>query len=108
MTAVFPQLAGHKLSHAWTGGVAFTFDFLPHMGTHEGVHYMAGCNGSGVAMMTYLGTQTARKILGQANRPCAFDGLPFKGRPGYTGWPWFLPLVSSWYALRDRIDRAAA
>jgi len=108
MTQVFPQLAGSKLTHAWTGGVAFTFDFLPHMGTHDGVHYMAGCNGSGVAMMTYLGTQTARKILGQANRPCVFDGLPFPGRPGYTGWPWFLPLVSNWYALRDRIDRARA
>ena len=27
-----------------------------------GMHYLLGCNGSGVAMMTYLGTQTARKI----------------------------------------------
>ena len=108
MLDVFPQLAGVRVSHAWTGGIAFTFDFLPHMGRQNGVHYMAGCNGAGVAMMTYLGTQTALKILDKANRPCAFDELPFPGRPFYTGHPWFLPIVSSYYALRDRIDRSRA
>ena len=108
MLDVFPQLDGIRISHAWTGGVAFTFDFLPHMGRRKGVHYLAGCNGAGVAMMTYLGTQTALKILGKANRPCPFDELPFPSRPFYTGQPWFLPIVSSYYALRDRIDRSRA
>jgi len=106
MLGLFPQLAGTRISHAWTGGVAFTFDHLPHMGRHRGLHYLVGCNGSGIAMMTYLGTETARKILGQANRPCPFDGDRFPTKPFYTGHPWFLPLVASWYALRDRLDRA--
>ena len=106
MLDVFPQLSGIKLTHAWTGGLAFTFDFLPHMGLHNGVHYMAGCNGSGVAMMTYLGTQTALKILGKANKPCAFDELPFYSRTFYTGHAWFLPIVSTYYALRDYMDRS--
>ena len=87
---------------------ALTIDFLPHMGLHKGVHYMAGCNGAGVAMMTYLGTQTALKILGKANRPCPFDDLPFNSRTFYTGHAWFLPIVSSFYALRDHIDRSRA
>ncbi|MDP6689531.1 MAG: FAD-binding oxidoreductase [Alphaproteobacteria bacterium] len=108
MLDVWPQLEGIKVSHCWTGGIAFTFDFLPHMGRHNGVHFMAGCNGAGVAMMTYLGTQTALKILDKANRPCPFDELPFNSRPGYTGHPWFLPIVSGYYALRDRMDRARA
>ncbi len=108
MMDVFPQLDGIKVSHAWTGGIAFTFDFLPHMGRHDGVHYMAGCNGAGVAMMTYLGTQTALKILDKANRPCPFDELPFPSKPFYTGHAWFLPIVSSYYALRDYVDRARA
>jgi glycine/D-amino acid oxidase-like deaminating enzyme len=108
MLDVFPQLDGTKISHVWTGGIAFTFDFLPHMGRHDGVHYMAGCNGAGVAVMTYLGTQTALKILGKANRPCPFDELPFNSRPFYTGHAWFLPIVSSYYALRDYVDRARA
>ena len=65
MTDRFPQLKDAKVTHAWTGNVAFTFDFLPHMGqVQDGMHFCLGCNGSGVAMMTYLGHRTAQKIIG--------------------------------------------
>jgi glycine/D-amino acid oxidase-like deaminating enzyme len=105
MTDRFPQLAGVKLTHAWTGNVAFAFDFLPHMGESEGMHYLLACNGSGVAMMTYLGYQTARKIIGGGNRVTAFEELEFPSHAGYSGNPWFLPIVGAWYRMRDRIDR---
>ena len=59
-------------------------------------------------MMTYLGHETALKILGRQNRPCAFDRLPFPTRPLYTGRPWFLPIVGTWYRLRDALERRAA
>jgi glycine/D-amino acid oxidase-like deaminating enzyme len=108
MTARFPQLRGYKLTHAWTGNTAFTLDALPHMGEEDGLHYLLGCNGSGVAMMTYLGWQTARKIAGVANYGCSFDSADFPGHPLYSGNPWFLPAVGSWYRLRDRIDRLLA
>jgi glycine/D-amino acid oxidase-like deaminating enzyme len=62
MTDRFPQLKGSKITHAWTGNVAFTLDEMPHMGKFDNMHYALGCNGSGVAMMSYLGHQTARKI----------------------------------------------
>jgi glycine/D-amino acid oxidase-like deaminating enzyme len=105
MTRRFPQLARVRVTHAWAGNVAFTFDFLPHMGRDDGMHYLLGCNGSGVAMMTYLGTQTARKILGGANRVSALDEREFPTVPLYNGNPWFLPLVGGYYRLRDRLDR---
>jgi glycine/D-amino acid oxidase-like deaminating enzyme len=105
MTDRFPQLKSTRVTHAWTGNVAFTFDFLPHMGKDDGMHYALGCNGSGIAMMSYLGTQTARKLIGGANRVNAFDGREFPTRPTYTGNPWFLPLVGAYYRARDRIDR---
>src|SRR5260221_1835309 len=31
MTDRLPQLKAARITHAWTGNVAFTFDFLPHM-----------------------------------------------------------------------------
>lgn len=105
MTDVWPELAAVRITHAWTGNVAFTFDLLPHLGVHEGVHYAAGCQGSGVAMMSYLGYQAALKIAGKAVTPSAFDSLPFPTRPGYRGDPWFLPLVGSAYRLRDWLER---
>jgi glycine/D-amino acid oxidase-like deaminating enzyme len=55
MSEIFPQLKDFRVSHAWCGNVAFTFDFLPHAGEQDGLHYCLGCNGSGVAMMTMLG-----------------------------------------------------
>jgi glycine/D-amino acid oxidase-like deaminating enzyme len=108
MVARFPQLAGVRVTHAWTGNVAFTFDALPHTGKQSGMHYALGCNGSGIAMMTYLGTQTARRIAGTGNRPIAFETDDFPDHRLYNGNPWFLPIVGTWYQLRDAYDRYRA
>ena len=104
----FPQLRGVRVTHAWTGNVAFTLDAVPHMGLDDGMHYALGCNGSGVAMMTYLGYQTARKIAGKANAVCAFDAPEFPDHPLYSGKPWFLPFVGGYYRMRDSMDRLLA
>jgi glycine/D-amino acid oxidase-like deaminating enzyme len=108
MVARFPQLRGFRVTHAWTGNTAFTFDALPHMGRQDGLYYCLGCNGSGIAMMTYLGWQTARTIAGIANAACAYDSGDFPTYPLYTGNPWFLPLLGGWYRWRDRLDRLFA
>ena len=104
----WPQLKGVRVTHAWTGNTAFTFDFLPHIGvTEKGLHYAMGCNGSGVAMLSYLGAQVGRKILGGNNSVTAFDSREFPTRPFYTGHPWFLPAIGTWYRFRDWLDRRA-
>jgi len=108
MCGVLPQLRGVRVTHCWTGNVAMTFDALPHMGERGGVHYCLGCNGSGVAMMGWLGHHTALKILGRTNRPCAFDGLPFPTRPLYDAIRAALPMALLWYHARDRLDRMIA
>jgi len=108
MTERFPQLKGVRITHGWDGNTAFTFDALPHMGQQDGMHFCLGCNGSGIAMMTYLGWQTARKIAGAANAPCAFDRPEFPDHTLYSGNPWFLPVVGGYFRLRDRLDRLLA
>ncbi len=109
MSEVFPELAGTRVTHAWNGNVAFTFDHLPHIGVEGGVHYAAGCQGSGVAMATWLGHNVALKMAGAANTRFPLDGLSFPTRPFYNGDPWWvLPLIGNWYRMRDRIDRRAA
>jgi glycine/D-amino acid oxidase-like deaminating enzyme len=105
----FPQLRGTKVTHAWTGNVAFTWDALPHTGQLDGMHYALGCNGSGVAMMTYLGHQTARRIIGGANRTCGFERADFPDFPMYNGNPnWALPAMGAYYRARDSISRGLA
>lgn len=105
---VWPQLRDIRVPFCWRGNIGMSADHIPHMGVHDGMHYALGCNGSGVAMMSYLGTQLASKILGQQNRPCAFDSSVFPAIPAFRGNPWFVPLVAGWYRLRDRFDRMAA
>jgi glycine/D-amino acid oxidase-like deaminating enzyme len=105
MIDALPELRGIRVSHAWTGNVAFTFDGLPHLGQQDGIHYAAGYQGAGVAMASWLGHQAGLKIAGRTNRPFALDGLDFPTVPGYRGHPWFLPLVGGWYRLLDWFDR---
>ena len=104
LTQLLPQLQGTRITHGWNGNVAFGFDFLPHVGQHEGVHYALACNGSGVVTMTHLGRQAARQIAGGGNAPSAFSRMPFPTMPGYHGNPWFMPFVGTWYRLKDRMD----
>jgi glycine/D-amino acid oxidase-like deaminating enzyme len=104
MCRIWPQLDGVRVTHSWKGNVAFTFDRLPHMGVRDGVHFAMGCNGSGVAMATFLGWQSALKLLGRQNRPCPFETPDFPSRPLYFGRPWFLPAVGAWYRLLDTLD----
>jgi hypothetical protein len=66
------------------------------------------CNGSGVATLSFLGAEIGKKILGKSNRVLAFDGQEFPTRPFYSGVPWFLPMVGSWYRFRDWLDRRLA
>ncbi len=109
MLARWPQLKGVRVTHAWTGNVAFAFDYLPHMGvTQKGLHYAMACNGAGVAMLSYLGAEVGKKLLGKSNKLPVFDGRDFPTRAFYTGNPWMLPMVGSWYRFRDWLDRKAA
>lgn len=107
MCQVWPQLEDVRITHSWNGNVAFTFDLLPHLGTHNGIHYALGCQGNGVAMQSWLGNQVARRIVNGVS-DSAFADLPFPTAPLYGGNPWFLPGVLLWYRLRDRVDRMSA
>ena len=105
MTKRFPQLKGTRLSHSWGGNVAMTLDQVPHIGSAQGLHFALGCNGSGVAMMSYLGHSVARKIIRTGEAPInAFDMGELPSHPLYFGRPWFLFAIGSWYQFRDAFD----
>ncbi|MGE0094183.1 MAG: NAD(P)/FAD-dependent oxidoreductase [Alphaproteobacteria bacterium] len=105
MTEVFPELKNVKVTHCWEGQTGFSFDELPHIGTHDGVHYAMGYCGVGMPMGTYMGHKVGLKVLGKPEGKTPFDGRPFPSRPYYWGWPWFLPIVMAYYNLMDRWDR---
>jgi glycine/D-amino acid oxidase-like deaminating enzyme len=87
---IFPQLAAVRISNAWVGWVAYTFDTLPHLGQHDGIYYCMGYCGQGVPLAPYFGKRIGQQMLGAAQGRTALDGLPFPTRPFYFGKPWFL------------------
>ena len=100
---VHPQLADHRIEYAWGGNVGFTFDRMPHVGrTKDGVTYALGCCGTGVALMTYLGTRVGQWLAG--GEAPALTALRFPLVPApYEGRAWFLPFVGEVYRLQDRL-----
>jgi glycine/D-amino acid oxidase-like deaminating enzyme len=103
LCAIFPSLADVRVSHVWTGNVAMTRSDLPGIGRRDGIWYALGCNGSGVALMPYLGHKVALKVLGQREGKTAFDDLPFTAVPFYNGTAWFRPLMTWWFRARDKL-----
>ena len=103
MDRIFPQLKTVRITHAWVGWVAYTFDTLPHLGCHEGIHYCMGYCGQGVPMAPYFGRRIAQQMLGLEEGRTALDTLEFPSRPYYRGKPWFLAPSVFAYRMIDAI-----
>lgn len=105
LARIFPDLAEARVSHAWSGRCAGTFDLYPHVGMHEGVHYALGYCFAGLPMGIWLGQKAALKILGSPEAASAFDRPAFPTRPWYRGNPWFVPLYFAYLDLLDQRGR---
>ncbi|MCH7834953.1 MAG: FAD-binding oxidoreductase [Proteobacteria bacterium] len=103
MIDIFPELDETRISHVWSGLVAYTFDHAPHLGEQDGLFYAMGYCGSGVARATFFGDRLGHKILDDGEGATAFDDLPFESRPLYTGTPWFMPAIIYSHRLIDRL-----
>lgn len=107
LARVFPELAGTRFSHLWQGEVAFTMDRLPHLGVHEGLHFALGCNAAGLPMGTYIGHKIALQLLDDPTGDTPYDGRRFPRSPSILGFPWFLPVLTTWARWQDWRGAAA-
>jgi glycine/D-amino acid oxidase-like deaminating enzyme len=90
MARIFPQLQSVRITHAWVGWVAYTFDTMPHLGQHKGLYYCMGYCGQGVPLAPYFGKRIGQQMAGLEEGRTAIDDLSFPSRPYYFGTPWFL------------------
>jgi glycine/D-amino acid oxidase-like deaminating enzyme len=100
MLTVHPQLEGTRIEHAWGGSVAVTIDRMPHVGHADGILYATGCNGSGVALNTWLGMRLGRMLAG--DDPPPFAELPHRPIPARRLRSLYLPIVGMWFRWQDR------
>ncbi|RWC50564.1 MAG: FAD-binding oxidoreductase [Mesorhizobium sp.] len=103
LAAIFPQLAKVEIDYCWGGLVDMTKDRFPRAGYHDGVWYAMGYSGHGAQLSTHLGMIIADAMLGREDRN-PLKGLEWPAIPGYSGKPWFLPMVGLYYKALDRIQ----
>jgi glycine/D-amino acid oxidase-like deaminating enzyme len=102
MVEVFPQLAGAPITHSWTGKLGAAFDLMPHAGRVQGIHYAYGYAGHGVSIASYLGKEVGEMLAGQ--RATTLFAQIHHARYPFTLYDQlYLPLVSTWFRLRDRM-----
>jgi glycine/D-amino acid oxidase-like deaminating enzyme len=110
MTDIWPELAGVRLTHAWSGMTGFAFTHMPHVGAWRGMQYALGYSGSGVALAPYLGAKAAFRGLGDPRGATAYAATRFATRAFHPGGaPWFLHAADLWFRhVVDRRQDAAA
>lgn len=102
MLRVFPDLADVPVTHAWSGLIGYTYDEIPHLGrTSSGVYYALGYCGTGVSRATYFGHKIALQLLGKKEGRTAFDDLTFPAFPAHPVAKRAVPVVETWYRIRD-------
>jgi len=101
MVRIFPALREARFDNVWTGRCAGTFDFFPHIGRHEGMHYGVGYCFAGVPMGTLFGRKLAARVLGTPDGDSVFD-WPLPASLFYRGNPWFVPWAIRWMSRHDR------
>ncbi|MEM6464897.1 MAG: FAD-binding oxidoreductase [Pseudomonadota bacterium] len=105
LEAVYPQLKGVELTHAWGGTLGITRSRMPCFAKFaEGVFSAAGFSGHGVPTATFAGRVLAERVAGECERFdlfARFAPKPFPGA-GALRHP-ILILAMTYYALLDRL-----
>lgn len=65
MIEIYPELRDVPIDNVWSGLVAYTFDYAPHIGQRDGLYYAMGYCGSGVARARTSGTSLDIKYWGR-------------------------------------------
>ncbi len=105
MLRVFPVLTKSKITHAWSGYIAYTKDSFPHLGCHNGIWYAAGYCGTGVSRSTWFGHKLALKVLDDPEGSTIFDDLSFSPFAFRTAAPLGIVMVETGYRILDAIGK---
>jgi len=105
MVKVFPLLNKSKITHCWSGLIAYTKDTFPHLGCHNGIWYAAGYCGTGVSRSTWFGHKLALKVLDDPDGKTAFDDLSYLPFAFRWAAPLGVVMFETWYRIQDAISR---
>ena len=100
---LFPRLGEPRIAFRWSGRVAVTPDFLPHVHEPaEGLMAAVGYNGRGVAMASVLGAAVGRYAVDGDRDALPLPLTPIRPIPFHGLQRLYLAAATAWYRLQDR------
>lgn len=105
----FPQIGRPRFEYAWSGKLAMTTDFFPHVHQlGEGAYTWIGCNGRGVALSFAMGRELANLVAGDEPGASAVPITKLAPIRAHAIVKRLGPPVTLWkYRRADRRDRPA-
>jgi sarcosine oxidase len=101
---MFPQLEDEGFEYRWSGRVALTRDFVPHL--HEpapGILACLGYNGRGVGMATSMGRLLAGHIADPQRTPLPLPFTTIEPIPLHSLHTWYVSILIAWYRFLDAL-----
>ena len=101
---ILPKIENFSIDYIWGGKVGVTFNTLPMVKKTNNKIFVLGCNGSGVALMPYLGYQAANMITTNQNSNLVISKI--KNEKNYFKFfiIKFLPLLGWYYRFKENLE----
>ena len=101
---ILPNIGDFSIDYIWGGKVGVTFNTLPLLKRAENKVSVFGCNGSGVALMPYLGYQAANMLTTNQNNDLVISQI--KNNKNFFKYLIikFLPFLGFYYRLKEKIE----
>ena len=104
ISRILPSLNNFKINYIWGGKVGVTFNTLPHVKNEKNKLYVFGCNGSGVALMPYLGYKSISLITKKTNSPIIITKINSKKNYFKKIISFLLPILGIYYRKKEEIE----
>jgi len=104
ISRILPSLGDFIIDYIWGGKVGVTFNTLPHVKNENNRLYVFGCNGSGVALMPYLGHKSISLITKKNNLLLTITKI--RNKKNYLKKVIFLllPLLGFYYQKKEELE----
>jgi len=101
---ILPNMPKFELDYIWGGKVGVTFNTLPEVNKIDNRIYVFGCNGSGVALMPYLGHRSISLLQDKRNSKFVISQIHSNKNYLKNIIIILLPLLGFYYRLKENLE----
>ena len=104
ISLILPDIDNFSIDYIWGGKVGVTFNTLPMVKKTNNKIFVLGCNGSGVALMPYLGYQAANMLTTNQNSDLIISKIKNDKNYFKSLIVKLLPLLGWYYRFKENFE----